>query len=263
MGLPWSREVSCSGFLPRASPHCPQPFHLTRPREASCSGFLPESLSSLPPALPSYKGPRSPVQITPLPPQPAPSSEGEARLPDAQLSWRQLQPRGGYDRRRVSQGLRGRAGLRTNTPNLTLHCTDVSAPPRKARGTQAGPWNKDDGVGSNSSPCPSPGDLPNPGIESRSPALQVDYLPSEPLGKPKNTGVGILFLLQGNFSTQESNWGLLHYRQILYQRSYWEAHIYICFVWINLTKEVKDLQNENYKTDEINWRHKRKNVPCL
>ena len=60
--------------------------NLGSPREASCSGFLPESLSSLPPALPSYKGPGSPVQITPLPPRPAPSSEGEARLPDAQLS---------------------------------------------------------------------------------------------------------------------------------------------------------------------------------
>ena len=27
-------------------------------------------------------------------------------------------------------------------------------------------------------------DLPNPGIEPRSPALQTDALPSEPLGKP-------------------------------------------------------------------------------
>ena len=27
---------------------------------------------------------------------------------------------------------------------------------------------------------PSPGDLPNPGIEPRSPSLQVDSLPSEP-----------------------------------------------------------------------------------
>ena len=29
-------------------------------------------------------------------------------------------------------------------------------------------------------PFPSPGDLPNPGIEPRSPALQTDALPSEP-----------------------------------------------------------------------------------
>ena len=29
-------------------------------------------------------------------------------------------------------------------------------------------------------PCPSPGDLPNPGIEPRSPMLQADSLQSEP-----------------------------------------------------------------------------------
>ena len=33
-------------------------------------------------------------------------------------------------------------------------------------------------------PFPSPGDLPNPGIKPRSPALQVDALPAEPQGKP-------------------------------------------------------------------------------
>ena len=32
-------------------------------------------------------------------------------------------------------------------------------------------------------PFPSPGDLPNMGIEPRSPALQVDALPSEPPGE--------------------------------------------------------------------------------
>ena len=35
-------------------------------------------------------------------------------------------------------------------------------------------------------PFPSPGDLPNPGIEPRSPALREDSLPAEPPGKPKN-----------------------------------------------------------------------------
>ena len=34
-------------------------------------------------------------------------------------------------------------------------------------------------------PFPSPGDLPDLGIKLRSPALQVDSLPCEPLGKPK------------------------------------------------------------------------------
>ena len=33
-------------------------------------------------------------------------------------------------------------------------------------------------------PFPSPGDLPHPGIEPRSPALQADTLPSEPPGSP-------------------------------------------------------------------------------
>ena len=33
-------------------------------------------------------------------------------------------------------------------------------------------------------PFPSPGDLPNPGIEPRSPALQADSSPSESPGKP-------------------------------------------------------------------------------
>ena len=32
-------------------------------------------------------------------------------------------------------------------------------------------------------PCPSPGDLPNPGIKPRSPAFQADSLLSEPPGK--------------------------------------------------------------------------------
>ena len=34
-------------------------------------------------------------------------------------------------------------------------------------------------------PFPSPGDLPNPGIEPQSPELQADALTSEPSDKPK------------------------------------------------------------------------------
>ena len=71
---------------------------------------------------------------------------------------------------------------------------------------------------------PSCRDLPNPEIKPRSPALQADSLPSELPGKPKNTGVGGLSLLQGIFLTQESNQGLLHCRQILYQLSYQGSH---------------------------------------
>ena len=69
-------------------------------------------------------------------------------------------------------------------------------------------------------PLPSPGDIPNPGIEPRSRTLQADSLLAESQGKPKNTGVGSLSLLQQIFLTQELNWGLLHCRLILYQLSY-------------------------------------------
>ena len=53
--------------------------------------------------------------------------------------------------------------------------------------------------------------------------MLLDSLPAEPQGKPKNTGVGSLSLLQGIFLTQESNRDLLHCRQILYQLSYPKA----------------------------------------
>ena len=69
-------------------------------------------------------------------------------------------------------------------------------------------------------PLPFPGDLPNPGREPRSPTLQTDSLPSEPQGKPKNTGVGSLSLLRWIFPGQESNQGLLPCRWIPYQLSY-------------------------------------------
>jgi len=64
------------------------------------------------------------------------------------------------------------------------------------------------------------GIFPDPGMEPRSPALQADSLAAEPQGKPKNTGVGSLSLLQWIFLTQESNWGFLHCRRILLQLSY-------------------------------------------
>ena len=45
----------------------------------------------------------------------------------------------------------------------------------------------------NGLPFPSPGDLPHPGIEPRSPALKADTLPSEPPGKsPKIRHLNII-----------------------------------------------------------------------
>ena len=50
--------------------------------------------------------------------------------------------------------------------------------------------------------------------------MRADSLPAEASGKPKNTGVGSLSLLQWIFPTQESNQSLLHCRWILYQLSH-------------------------------------------
>ena len=49
------------------------------------------------------------------------------------------------------------------------------------------PWNslgQNTGMGK---PFPAPGDLPNPGIEPRSPSLQAYSLPAESQGKPMKT----------------------------------------------------------------------------
>ena len=40
-------------------------------------------------------------------------------------------------------------------------------------------------------PFPSPGDLPNPGIEPKSPALQADSSPAKPSGKPQESRNGL------------------------------------------------------------------------
>jgi len=78
----------------------------------------------------------------------------------------------------------------------------------------------------------SPGDLPNPETEPRSPSLQADSLPVELQRKPKNTGVGSLSLLQWIFRTQELNWGLLHLRLILYQLSYEGSSRFLLVIYL-------------------------------
>ena len=61
-------------------------------------------------------------------------------------------------------------------------------------------------------PFPSPGDLPNPGVEPGSPALQTDALPSETPGKPHRK---TQFRLQFSWSVMSNSlWphGLQHTR---------------------------------------------------
>ena len=61
-------------------------------------------------------------------------------------------------------------------------------------------------------PCPPPGDLPSPGIEPRSPALQVDSLLSKPPGKTKNTRVGSVQFSHSVVSDSLQPHGLQHTR---------------------------------------------------
>ena len=61
-------------------------------------------------------------------------------------------------------------------------------------------------------PFPSPGDLPDPGIEPRSPTLQADALPSEPPGKP----------IQGVLSLKQ------HYLGNIF--GLWQ--VFISFIWL-------------------------------
>ena len=98
--------------------------------------------------------------------------------------------------------------------------------------------------------CPSLGDLPNSGIELRSPTLQVDSLPSEPPGKPMNTGVGSLSLVQGIFLTQEWNQGLLHCRWILYHMSYLLQFRHILFA---LSKQYIEVMRKSVKLKSQDW----------
>ena len=72
----------------------------------------------------------------------------------------------------------------------------------------------------NGLPCPPSGDLPNPGIDTRSPKLHAHSLPSELPGRPKNTRVGSLSLLQGISPTQESKQGLVHRRRLYFGKAW-------------------------------------------
>ena len=149
----------------------------------------------------------------------------------------------------------------------------------------------------NGLPFPSPEDLPDPGVEAASPALQVDSLSLSHLGSPvyvhavlclvtqscptlcdpldcslpgssvhgdssgKNTGVGCHTLLQGVFPTQALNPGLLHCRRILYCLS----HKGSPYMYIHMHKEIyyKNLNCVIMETDKsgepqlAGWRPRR------
>ena len=80
-------------------------------------------------------------------------------------------------------------------------------------------------------PFPSPGNLPDPGIKPRSPALQVDSLPSEPSGKPpkviypSNSVIGISGPLKS--STWEKGW----------ETQLWDPHLLVLPPWLTPKNE--------------------------
>ena len=75
---------------------------------------------------------------------------------------------------------------------------------------------------------------------TRSPALQVDSLPAELQGKPKNTKVSSLSFPQGNFPAQEPNRGLLHCKWIISQLSY-QPEIYYVSKFLSLNHHLNIL----------------------
>ena len=79
--------------------------------------------------------------------------------------------------------------------------------------------------------------------------------------QPKNTGVGSLSLLQGIFLTQESIWGLLHCRQVLYQLSYEGSpvsaqplHVRQLWQWSAAAKTVLVLLSHKVMVNSL-WSH--------
>ena len=70
------------------------------------------------------------------------------------------------------------------------------------------------------------------------------FLPTEPKGKPKKTGVGSLSLLQGIFLAQGSNPGLPQGRQILYHLSHQGSTVALLVMAKNWEKILYQLMNE-------------------
>ena len=77
------------------------------------------------------------------------------------------------------------------------------------------------------------------------------FLPAEPQGKPKNTGVGSLSLLQQIFLSQESNQGLLHCRWIFNQLNYeGSPHMTEARLQQYMNREISDVQLDLEKAEE-------------
>ena len=93
--------------------------------------------------------------------------------------------------------------------------------------------------------------LPNPGIEPRSPALQVDSLPTELSGKPRQAIDGLIsdVLLASCYK----NHLILHYSVILLCKSgHWNLPTTNLTPYLNSKQEKKKAQQEEKKKALIN-----------
>ena len=60
-------------------------------------------------------------------------------------------------------------------------------------------------------PCPPPGDLPDPGIEPRSPTRQADSLPFKPPGEPlSHPAISILYNKNHSLTLTYFPWLVYH-----------------------------------------------------
>ena len=88
-------------------------------------------------------------------------------------------------------------------------------------------------------PSPSPEDLPNPGTEPRTPALQADSLPAEPPGSPTHDCC-VCFLLQivhcvTSYMLHVTYYTLLHVLCcVLYIYTHWTAY----YAWLQYVLRV-------------------------
>ena len=82
----------------------------------------------------------------------------------------------------------------------------------------------------------------------------VDSLRAQAQGKPKNTEVGSLSLLQRIFTTQESNQGLLHCKKILYQLIYQGSwYVYVCYQLVRLGDLRELIHQSGGWLDAVSW----------
>ena len=83
--------------------------------------------------------------------------------------------------------------------------------------------------------------------------LQVNSLLSEPPGKPKNTGVGSLSLLQQIFPTQKLNCSLLHCRRIPYHLNHQGSPRILEWVAYPFSRGIFPTQESNQGLLHCRW----------